>query len=542
MNAIVNLKSVNEDKFEVEYEAIPFDEIVQATEERKKAIIQGLEDIDDALDDLNDHLDILNTEIDRLTNHSDGIDYIVAVGSGIIAGIIDILFVEDFSLEKANEWGEKRTNDFVIKVAQQQGYQGNELYGAVKYLEEKYPIAADKVTNSFGGGLQHHLRDFSHHPTPIGLVFSLLTQFTHKVYGTDVSGRFMMVELRGTELILVGKNFPEKITFGMINWFFHMISDMAGSSGSILLGKTGTGLPGPIVSLLKEVSVLPIFKSMNDQGYKEFSVWISKLFNGTLFGERDENGKLLKPIKFDLRTEIGIAHQLQQQAIPVIVNECIVRGFYFIRRLLKELKTNEIHNVKDLRNVNWKNTLPFKNRTIIRMLTISSGTMATIDFAGAAMESVVKSGGITNPAFLHNMIINVNFVGIGRFAIAVSSDMVMGIKKKKVKKEYSKMVSQVISLSRAKLYYRNAEVVCEYIKLYAQEEEMFRAEANLWLEVQKTEQSMRQLYEQIEMVGRYYLKAISVMNDSFNEIERVLPRVEEKNPGLIDEMLRRLRE
>lgn len=542
MNAIVNLKSVNEDKFEVEYEAIPFDEIVQATEERKKAIIQGLEDIDDALDDLNDHLDILNTEIDRLTNHSDGIDYIVAVGSGIIAGIIDILFVEDFSLEKANEWGEKRTNDFVIKVAQQQGYQGNELYGAVKYLEEKYPIAADKVTNSFGGGLQHHLRDFSHHPTPIGLVFSLLTQFTHKVYGTDVSGRFMMVELRGTELILVGKNFPEKITFGMINWFFHMISDMAGSSVSILLGKTGTGLPGPIVSLLKEVSVLPIFKSMNDQGYKEFSVWISKLFNGTLFGERDENGKLLKPIKFDLRTEIGIAHQLQQQAIPVIVNECIVRGFYFIRRLLKELKTNEIYNVKDLRNVNWKNTLPFKNRTIIRMLTISSGTMATIDFAGAAMESVVKSGGITNPAFLHNMIINVNFVGIGRFAIAVSSDMVMGIKKKKVKKEYSKMVSQVISLSRAKLYYRNAEVVCEYIKLYAQEEEMFRAEANLWLEVQKTEQSMRQLYEQIEMVGRYYLKAISVMNDSFNEIERVLPRVEEKNPGLIDEMLRRLRE
>ena len=542
MDAIVNLKSVNEDKFEVEYEVIPFDNITQAAEERKKVIRQGIEDIDDALDVLNDQLDRLNTEIDRLTNHADGIDYMVAVGSGIIAGIIDILFVEDFSLEKANKWGDKKTNNFIIKVAQQQGYQGNELYGAVKYLEEKYPIAADKATNYFGGGMQHHLRDFSHHPTPIGLIFSLLTQFTHKVYGTDVSGKFMMVELKGSDLILVGKNFPEKITFGMINWFFHMISDMAGSSGSILIGKTGTGLPGPIVSLLKEVSVLPIFKSMNDQGYKEFSVWISKLFNGTLLGERDENGKLLKPIKFDLRTEIGVAHQLQQQAIPVIVNECIVRGFYFIRRLLKELKASEIHNVKALRNVNWKNTLPFKNRTIIRMLTISSGTMAAIDFAGAAMKSVVKSGGITSPAFLHNMIINVNFVGVGRFAIAVSSDMVMGIKKKKVKNEYSKMVSQVIRLSKAKLYYKNAEVICEYIKLYGQEEDMIRAEANLWLEVQKTEQSMCQLYEQIERVGMYYLKAIGVMNDSFNEIELVLPRVEEKNPGLIDEMLRRLRE
>lgn len=38
----INLKSVNEDKFEVEYEAIPFDEIVQATEERKKAISRGV--------------------------------------------------------------------------------------------------------------------------------------------------------------------------------------------------------------------------------------------------------------------------------------------------------------------------------------------------------------------------------------------------------------------------------------------------------------------------------------------------------------------
>ena len=208
MDAIVNLKSVNEDNFEVEYEVIPFDNITQAAEERKKVIRQELEDIDDALDVLNDQLDRLNTEIDRLTNHADGIDYMVAVGSGIIAGIIDILFVEDFSLEMANKWGDKKTNNFIIKVAQQQGYQGNELYGAVKYLEEKYPIAADKATNYFGGGMQHHLRDFSHHPTPIGLIFSLLTQFTHKVYGTDVSGKFMMVELKGSDLILVGKNFP----------------------------------------------------------------------------------------------------------------------------------------------------------------------------------------------------------------------------------------------------------------------------------------------------------------------------------------------
>lgn len=123
------------------------------------------------------------------------------------------------------------------------------MYGAIKFLEDKYPIAADKTTNAFGGGLQHHLRDFSHHPMPIGLLFSLLIQFTKKVYGTDVAGVFHIVELKEDSLILIGKNFPKKIIFGVINCFFHMVSDMAGSSGSILLGKAVTGLPGSLVSL-----------------------------------------------------------------------------------------------------------------------------------------------------------------------------------------------------------------------------------------------------------------------------------------------------
>ena len=77
----------------------------------------------------------------------------------------------------------------------------------------------------------------------------------------------------------------------------------------------GTGLPGPIVSLLKELSALPVFRNLNEDGNREVSVWISKLFNGTLL--KNSNGD---PIKFDLRTEIGVTEQLGKQAIPVIVN------------------------------------------------------------------------------------------------------------------------------------------------------------------------------------------------------------------------------
>lgn len=65
--------------------------------------------------------------------------------------------------------GKKKVDAFVKYVAKEKGYKGDLMSGAVKFLEEKFPIPADSATALFGGGTQHHLRDFSHHPTPIGL-------------------------------------------------------------------------------------------------------------------------------------------------------------------------------------------------------------------------------------------------------------------------------------------------------------------------------------------------------------------------------------
>lgn len=362
-------------------------------------------------------------EIERLTSSGDRFDYAVAACSGIIAGLIDILFVGELSIDRANEWGNQKVEDFVISIAKKSGYQGNDLAGAVEYLEDRNSIAADKVTNAFGGGKQHHLRDFSHHPTPVGLFFSLLTQFTGKVYGTDVTGVFKIEPLSESDFYLIGKDIPQKLTFGIITWFFHMASDMAGSSGSIREGSHGTGLPGPLVSLLKELSALPIFRHTNSKGYKEFSVWISKLFNGTLLANRDQNGKIIEAVKFDLRTEIGLGRELGRQAIPVVINECVVRAFYFIRRLLGELKEKDVRNITELEKISWKNTLPVKNRTIVRMLTISTVALEVLDLADATL----RSGGN-----LGMFILRVNFVGVGRFAVAGSADILMGIKKSRL--------------------------------------------------------------------------------------------------------------
>lgn len=512
MGTIANLKNTYED-FTVEFEVLPPVDFGEEMNERQKRIFDGIASIDEQLAENQKVLDELNLEIDKLTNHADGIDYMVAVASGVLAGIIDIVFVEDFSLEKANEWGNGKTNNFVIKIAQKQGYKGDDLYGAVQFLEEKYPIVADKATNDFGGGLQHHLRDFSHHPTPIGLLFSFLTQFTRKVYGTDTAGFFKIVNIKEADLFLIGKNFPEKVTFGVVNWFFHMVSDMAGSSSSILDGKVGTGLPGPLVSLLKEISALPIFRELNNKGNKEFSVWISRLFNGTLLGKKDENGKPI-PLKFDLRTEIGVVQQLGKQAVPVIINECIVRGFYFIRRFYMELCNNNVKKICDLKNINWENTLPFKNRTIIRMLTISTGTMTAIDLADAAIESAVKSGGV-GPAFFSNMLVKVNFVGVGRFAVAVSSDVKMGLKRNKLRNERIVAMNEQIFLMNGKTFYKQAE---------------------MWIAAESAEETIEEAYMLMEKTGEAYAIAYSDMKSDLKKIGTYVAGIEEKNAGLLEDI------
>ena len=456
MSNIIEFRTV-QDELDVHFEVMSSVDISVPITKEKVEKLEKLSYIDNCLTENQKIINDLNSEIDRLTNKADGIDYTIAVASGIISSLIDSFFVGDFSLDRGTQWGKEKVDAFVKSIAENKGYSGDSIDGAVRFLEEKFPIPADSATNIFGGGYNHHLRDFSHHPTPMGLLFSMLTQFTGKVFGTDKSGAFIVEDVPSKELI--GKDLSRKLEIGFVNWIFHMVSDIAGSSSSIAKGKYGTGLPGPFVSLLKELSSLPFF-SHKDSNNNKFCVWLSKLFNGTLLSERDENGKIIpnSVIKFDLRAELGVLYELKRQAIPVIINECIVRVSYFVRRLLHEFTTKEIHNFNDfIYVIDWEKTFPSDNRTIARMVSIASSTFVAIDAADAAIRSALNSGG--EPAsFFTNMILKVNFVGIGRFAVAIGTDTYMGYKRSKLRNERMYRQSEQIFLSTAKVYYKQADM------------------------------------------------------------------------------------
>lgn len=381
----------------------------------------------------------LESDINLLSSQADTYDYLVSLGSGILSGLLDTLWVGEFSLERGRTIASDEVDNFVIKTAKMLGCKTDGLESSVRFLERKFPIPSDGNTSEFGGGLQHHLRDFAHHPTIVGLMFSLLTQFTNKLYGTDTNGNFIAIDVTERSKVFIGDDVPSKIFKGTITWFFHLVSDMAGSSSSAGISG-GTGIPGPILSLAKELSVLPIFKSINI-GDKSLSKFLSKLFNGTLLAKRDENGKPLKgeELRFDLRSEMGFGIEMRRQPIPVVANECFVRSFYFIRRLALEIQVNDTQTIPDLNQISWENVRPHNNPTISRMLTIATGVFTTIDVG----ESIATQ----------KYLISINYVGVGQFAVAIGEDVTWCMKARNIKKS-----GTCIRISSS-LYTRNRMII-----------------------------------------------------------------------------------
>lgn len=155
----------------------------------------------------------LDGQIELLSSQADNFDYLVSIASGVLCGALDILWVGDFNLERGRAIASDEIDDFVKKTAKMLGCEDDDLKSCVKFLEKKFPIPSDGNTPDFGGGLQHHLRDFAHHPTLVGLAFSLLTQFTYKSYGTDVKGNFLVVDVPEISKSFIGEDVPTKVLY-----------------------------------------------------------------------------------------------------------------------------------------------------------------------------------------------------------------------------------------------------------------------------------------------------------------------------------------
>ncbi|MCQ4637371.1 hypothetical protein NE619_11610 [Anaerovorax odorimutans] len=351
--------------------------------------------------------------VKKLTPECDKTDYILAATSGAICGIIDIFLVgkpgESPIGDVTDKWFEDRTKDFA-KFCGWNEKDNDSLSSAIKYLERKFKIPYDQRGAGDAASVifdlnpkNHHFKSFAHNPTLLGLFFSVLDQFGNTSHFLS-GGELISLQQADGKFELRGNNIPGKLFCAFVNWFGHLISDMSGSSSS--KGR-GMGIPSPLWSWTNDI--IAIKKKLNisvlefDQSLNELAIQIYK------------EG-------YDVRFQSA-------QAIPVFINEMLVRMMYSIRRLIGFFinTKKEEHSFVGL----WKSCEPFSNATVKRMLTVAHGTFCLMDAGDAAAHGFASGGGFNVAEFFMRF----NIVGVGRFTISLYGEVKRGSKRAATQKE-----------------------------------------------------------------------------------------------------------
>lgn len=298
----------------------------------------------------------------------DKYDYMTAVFCGAAAGLVDILFVGAPGMSKLGNFTDAAADELVKKAAKLAGWKpksGNEnnVASAIGFFERNYAVNYDQKSTGEVGGLfnmaakNHHYKSLSHSPDPIGLFFSILDQFMNtSSFLSD--GQLIRIDTSDVESPLKGGNFPAKLFSGFCNWLGHIMSDMAGSSGSRGPGSTGRGT-GVSIPFMELFQLCDFGKLQVGKDRQTLAVVMTRVF---------QEG-------YDLR--FGAA-----MAIPVLMEELMIKAIWVIRQRFFEKK-------------DWSECNPTKKHADLRiMLIVGNSTLCLIDGTDAAVHGIVEGGNV----------------------------------------------------------------------------------------------------------------------------------------------------
>lgn len=284
-------------------------------------------------------------------------DYLISVACGAIAGLVDIFFVGMPGERTLGTWTDLQVDTAVKKFASLSGWnpkpeKADSVASAIGWLEKNYRVNYDQRHTADVGNLfpmntkNHHIKSLSHAPDIVGLFFSVLNQFT-STSAFISGGQLIMLQTETYEL--QGGNFPAKLFCGVANWFGHVMSDIAGSSGSRGNGGRGSGL------------AIPFFELFQMCTFGEFQVGKDRQDFATLAIRAFQEG-------YDAR--FGLA-----MAIPVLICDLSIRLLWMVkRRFYLKMPVNEC--------------IPTSRHSGLRvMLLFGNGTLCIMDGADAAIRS-----------------------------------------------------------------------------------------------------------------------------------------------------------
>ena len=300
-----------------------------------------------------------NRNLIKNKDKCDKYDYLAAVACGAVGGLIDIFLVGAPQNSTLGNWTDKQVDNAVMGFAKASGWnprnnqQGNPA-SAIGFLEKQFKVNYDQrysadVENLFNMSTRnHHMMSLSHSPDLVGLFFSLLNQFTST---SSFIADGQLVTIRSDTYELQGGNFVAKLFCGIANWFGHIMSDIAGSSGSRGNSGRGAGV------------VIPFYELFQFCKFGSFRVGQDRQDLATIAVRAFQEG-------YDFR--FGLA-----SAIPVIITDLSIRLIWALRRRFQYGKA-------------LKECIPTHQHDDLRiMLLFGNGTLCVMD----GIDAGIRSGG-----------------------------------------------------------------------------------------------------------------------------------------------------
>lgn len=315
----------------------------------------------------------------------DRYDYLTAVACGVIGGMVDIFFVGTPSSSVLGKWSDAQVDNAVKRFARLIGWspkkpeQSENVASAIGYIERIYRVNYDHRHSGDVGDLfamstkNHHMMSLAHAPDVIGLYFSILNQFTSTA-SFVTNGKLVTINTETFELR--GGNFISKIFCGIANWFGHVMSDVAGSSGSRGNAGRGTGV------------AIPFYELFGFCKFGKFSAGKYRQDLATIATRAFQEG-------YDLRHGLAMA-------IPILITDLSIRLIWALRRHFQYGRP-------------LGECIPTQKHAELRvMLIFGNGTLCVMD----GMDASIRSGGDFLAFFMR-----LNLIAWFRFVILVFKEI-----------------------------------------------------------------------------------------------------------------------
>lgn len=359
--------------------------------------------------------DCIDEEYEKTIRDSAKPYYTIAVASGLLSGAMS--WVDLNEIVNHVNWKKKDIQDLLVKAAKIAGYKKNDYKGAVKFVKSRViPIVDEHIPETTREVLQWFCNSLSSNASVVGFVFSIVEQFSGEKCSLDEKSNYTFKPL--PEYYAVGKTVEEKIFYGLLYWVFALLTNAVLSKKAIL---EELRIPKGLIDLLKRLSELPMFQSAPkcfEDFERMYSKWIQKTFEESTVVDVDGN---VTSFKFASMFK-DLAEGIINQSIPIVLNECVFRGFYSLRQLYLEVSNKKLNTIGDLEKIDPQTILPYNNQIVSHMAVIASGVFLATNMAGAVVRTALEYDKNADKSFGKQFLAHVSIAGIGRFIIAVAND------------------------------------------------------------------------------------------------------------------------